>query len=166
MIEELQAGTGALNDIMEKTGGTRRQQPAAITEVGPTSTNSAATATPCWEMSTQIATSSEEQSSVAEEITRQPDRVRQEACQVEESASAAVAGTTGPKATATELNQAMTGLRIRGFAPQMRRSSSGWPFSLTQYGNDGLFSSIALAVVDHWHCLVWSPSCRVVGRTA
>ena len=47
------------------------------------------------EMSTQIATSSEEQSSVAEEITRNLDKVRHEASRVEESASAAVAGTTG-----------------------------------------------------------------------
>ena len=63
-------------------------------------------------MSTQIATSSEEQSSVAEEITRNLDKVRHEASRVEESASAAVAGTTGLKGTANELGQALTGLRI------------------------------------------------------
>ena len=39
-------------------------------------------------------------------------QVRHEAGRVEESASASVAGTTGLKATATELGQAMTGLRI------------------------------------------------------
>ena len=64
------------------------------------------------EMSTQIATSSEEQSSVAEEITRNLDQVRHEAGQVEESASASVAGTAGLKGTATELAQALKGLKI------------------------------------------------------
>lgn len=63
-------------------------------------------------MSTQIATSSEEQSSVAAEITHNLDQVRHEAAQVEESASASVAGTQGLKATASELTQALKGIKL------------------------------------------------------
>lgn len=112
MIEELQAGTGALNDIMEKTVGRAASSQALITEVGQDIDKLSSHSDAVLEMSTQIATSSEEQSSVAEEITRNLDQVRNEAGRVEESASASVAGTSGLKATATELSQAMTGLRI------------------------------------------------------
>ena len=112
MIEELQAGTGALNDIMEKTVGRAASSQQLITEVGQDIDKLSSHSDAVLEMSTQIATSSEEQSSVAEEITRNLDQVRHEASRVEESASASVAGTTGLKATATELGQAMTGLRI------------------------------------------------------
>ena len=112
MIEELQAGTGALNDIMEKTVGRAASSQQLITEVGLDIDKLSSHSDAVLEMSTQIATSSEEQSSVAEEITRSLDKVRQEACRVEESASAAVAGTMGLKGTASELGQALTGLRI------------------------------------------------------
>ncbi len=112
MIEELQAGTGALNDIMEKTVGRAADSQQLITEVGMDIERLSNHSDAVLEMSTQIATSSEEQSSVAEEITRNLDKVRHEASRVEESASAAVAGTTGLKGTASELGQALTGLRI------------------------------------------------------
>ncbi|MGL5814705.1 methyl-accepting chemotaxis protein [Aeromonas sp.] len=112
MIEELQAGTGALNDIMEKTVGRAASSQQLITEVGQDIDKLSHHSDAVLEMSTQIATSSEEQSSVAEEISRNLDRVRQEANRVEEAASASVAGTAGIKTTATELTQAMTGLRI------------------------------------------------------
>ena len=112
MIEELQAGTGALNDIMEKTVGRAASSQQLITEVGQDIDKLSSHSDAVLEMSTQIATSSEEQSSVAEEITRNLDQVRHEASRVEESASASVAGTTGLKATATELAQALKGLKI------------------------------------------------------
>ena len=64
------------------------------------------------EMSSQIATASEEQSAVAADITHNLDQVRHEAAQVEESASASVAGTQGLKATASELTQALKGIKI------------------------------------------------------
>ncbi|MGL6556661.1 methyl-accepting chemotaxis protein [Aeromonas dhakensis] len=112
MIEELQAGTGALNDIMEKTVGRAASSQALISEVGLDIDKLSNHSDAVLEMSTQIATSSEQQSSVAEEITRNLDQVRHEAGQVEASASASVAGTAGLKATATELAQALKGLKI------------------------------------------------------
>ncbi|MGL4356048.1 MAG: methyl-accepting chemotaxis protein [Aeromonas popoffii] len=111
MIEELQTGTGALNDIMEKTVDRAASSQALISEVGLDIDKLSHRSDAVLEMSTQIATSSEEQSSVAEEITRNLDQVRHEAGQVEESASASVAGTAGLKGTATELAQALKGIK-------------------------------------------------------
>ncbi|WP_421196560.1 methyl-accepting chemotaxis protein [Aeromonas enteropelogenes] len=112
MIEELQAGTGALNDIMEKTVGRAASSQHLISEVGLDIEKLSNHSDAVLEMSTQIATSSEEQSSVAAEITHNLDQVRHEAAQVEESASASVAGTQGLKATASELTQALKGIKI------------------------------------------------------
>ena len=111
MIEGLQTGTGALNDIMEKTVDRAASSQALISEVGLDIDKLSHHSDAVLEMSTQIATSSEEQSSVAEEITRNLDQVRHEAGQVEESASASVAGTAGLKGTATELAQALKGIK-------------------------------------------------------
>ncbi|WP_421227591.1 methyl-accepting chemotaxis protein [Aeromonas enteropelogenes] len=112
MIEELQAGTGALNDIMEKTVGRAASSQQLISEVGLDIEKLSNHSDAVLEMNTQIATSSEEQSSVAAEITHNLDQVRHEAAQVEESASASVAGTQGLKATASELTQALKGIKI------------------------------------------------------
>ncbi|CAJ1839185.1 hypothetical protein PEKONANI_02448 [Aeromonas jandaei] len=112
MIEELQAGTGALNDIMEKTVGRAASSQQLISEVGLDIEKLSNHSDAVLEMSTQIATSSEEQSSVAAEITHNLDQVRHEAAQVEESACASVAGTQGLKATASELTRALKGIRI------------------------------------------------------
>ncbi|MFM5528202.1 methyl-accepting chemotaxis protein [Aeromonas veronii] len=112
MIEELQTGTGALNEIMEKTVGRAASSQQLISEVGLDIEKLSNHSDAVLEMSTQIATSSEEQSSVAAEITHNLDQVRHEAAQVEESASASVAGTQGLKATASELAQALKGIRI------------------------------------------------------
>ncbi|MBS4693951.1 methyl-accepting chemotaxis protein [Aeromonas allosaccharophila] len=112
MIEELQTGTGALNEIMEKTVGRAASSQQLISEVGLDIEKLSNHSDAVLEMSTQIATSSEEQSSVAAEITHNLDQVRHEAAQVEESASASVAGTQGLKATATELTQALKGITL------------------------------------------------------
>jgi len=112
MIEELQAGTGALNEIMEKTVGRAASSQQLISEVGLDIEKLSNHSDAVLEMSTQIATSSEEQSAVAAEITHNLDQVRHEAAQVESSASASVAGTQGLKATASELSSALKGIRI------------------------------------------------------
>ncbi|ELV7508198.1 methyl-accepting chemotaxis protein [Aeromonas veronii] len=112
MIEELQTGTGALNEIMEKTVGRAASSQQLISEVGLDIEKLSNHSDAVLEMSTQIATSSEEQSSVAAEITHNLDQVRHEAAQVEESASASVAGTQGLKATASELAQALKGIKL------------------------------------------------------
>ena len=108
MIEELQTGTGALNEIMGRAASSQQ----LITEVGLDIEKLSNHSDAVLEMSTQIATSSEEQSSVAAEITHNLDQVRHEAAQVEESASASVAGTLGLKATASELTQALKGIKL------------------------------------------------------
>ncbi|MDO2438203.1 methyl-accepting chemotaxis protein [Aeromonas veronii] len=112
MIEELQTGTGALNEIMEKTVGRAASSQQLISEVGLDIEKLSNHSDAVLEMSTQIATSSEEQSSVAAEITHNLDQVRHEAAQVEESASASVAGTQGLKATASELTLALKGIKL------------------------------------------------------
>ncbi|MCF7742207.1 methyl-accepting chemotaxis protein [Aeromonas veronii] len=112
MIEELQTGTGALNEIMEKTVGRAASSQQLISEVGLDIEKLSNHSDAVLEMSTQIATSSEEQSSVAAEITHNLDQVRHEAAQVEESASASVSGTQGLKATASELTQALKGIKL------------------------------------------------------
>ncbi|AMQ42532.1 chemotaxis protein [Aeromonas veronii] len=112
MIEELQTGTGALNEIMEKTVGRAASSQQLISEVGLDIEKLSNHSDAVLEMSTQIATSSEEQSSVAAEITHNLDQVRHEAAQVEESASASVAGTQGLKATASELTRALKGIKL------------------------------------------------------
>jgi methyl-accepting chemotaxis protein len=112
MIEELQTGTGVLNEIMEKTVGRAASSQQLISEVGLDIEKLSNHSDAVLEMSTQIATSSEEQSSVAAEITHNLDQVRHGAAQVEESASASVAGTQGLKATATELALALKGIKI------------------------------------------------------
>jgi len=112
MIEELQTGTGVLNEIMEKTVGRAASSQQLISEVGLDIEKLSNHSDAVLEMSTQIATSSEEQSSVAAEITHNLDQVRHEAAQVEESASASVAGTQGLKATASELTQALKGIKL------------------------------------------------------
>ena len=111
MIEELQAGTGALNDIMERRWGARPTASSSSPRWAWTSGGSSNHSDAVLEMSTQIATSSEEQVRW-QRITRNLDKVRHGPSRVEESASAAVAGTTGLKGTANELGQALTGLRI------------------------------------------------------
>ncbi len=112
MIEELQTGTGALNENHGKTVGRAASSQQLISEVGLDIEKLSNRSDAVLEMSTQIATSSEEQSSVAAEITHNLDQVRHEAAQVEESASASVAGTQGLKATASELTQALKGIKL------------------------------------------------------
>ena len=65
-----------------------------------------------FEMSVQIATSAEEQSSVAADIAHNLDEVRQQSLQVEESAASTVAGTSNLKITAQELTSLLHGLKV------------------------------------------------------
>ncbi|SIQ76001.1 methyl-accepting chemotaxis sensory transducer [Aeromonas sp. RU39B] len=112
MLETLQQGTSTLNDIMEQTVVRAAESRDLISQVGDDIDRISQHSAAVFAMSEQIATSSEEQSSVAADVSRQLDQVRRESVEVEESASAAVAGTQGLKATATELAQALQGLRI------------------------------------------------------
>ena len=112
MIEELETGTGSLNDIMEKTVLKAAQSRELISEVGQEIERIASYGQAMFEMSAQIATSAEVQSSVAADIAHNLDEVRQQSLQVEESAASTVAGTSNLKITAQELTNLLHGLKV------------------------------------------------------
>ncbi|MGL4753104.1 MAG: methyl-accepting chemotaxis protein [Aeromonadaceae bacterium] len=112
MIEELQGGTESLNLIMEKTVQRAASSRELITGVGHDIERIASYTESVFEMSAQIATSSEQQSSVAAEIAQNLEEVRGQAIQVEESTEATVAGTQNLKVTATELDHLLRGLKF------------------------------------------------------
>lgn len=112
MIEELQSGTGALNQIMEKTVHQAASSRELITGVGHDIERIATYTESVFEMSAQIATSSEQQSSVAEEIAQNLEEVRSQSIAVEESTEATVAGTQNLKVTANELDNLLRGLKF------------------------------------------------------
>lgn len=112
MIEELQSGTGALNQIMDKTVHQAATSRELITGVGHDIERIASYSESVFEMSAQIATSAEQQSSVAAEISQNLEEVRQQSMQVEESTAATVGGTQNLKVTANELDQLLRGLKL------------------------------------------------------
>lgn len=112
MIEELQSGTGALNQIMDKTVHQAATSRELITGVGRDIERIASYSESVFEMSAQIATSAEQQSSVAAEISQNLEEVRQQSMQVEESTAATVGGTQNLKVTANELDQLLRGLKF------------------------------------------------------
>ena len=112
MIEELQSGTGDLNQIMEKTVHQAATSRDLISGVGQDIERIASYSESVFEMSAQIPTSAEQQSSVAAEIAQNIEGVRQQAMQVEESTSATVAGTQNLKVTANELDQLLRGMKF------------------------------------------------------
>ena len=112
MIEELQSGTGDLNNIMEKTVVKAAESRELITTVGHDIERIASYSESVFEMSAQIATSSEEQSSVASDIAQNLEEVRSQSMQVEESTASTVAGTQNLMVTARELSQLLHGLKL------------------------------------------------------
>jgi methyl-accepting chemotaxis protein len=112
MIEELQSGTGALNQIMEKTVHQAATSRELISGVGHDIERIASYSESVFEMSAQIATSAEQQSAVAAEISQNLEEVRQQSMQVEESTAATVGGTQNLKVTANELDQLLRGLKF------------------------------------------------------
>ncbi|WP_409423101.1 methyl-accepting chemotaxis protein [Pseudaeromonas sp. ZJS20] len=112
MIEELQSGTGDLNNIMEKTVVKAAESRELITTVGQDIERIASYSESVFEMSAQIATSSEEQSSVASDIAQNLEEVRSQSMQVEESTASTVAGTQNLMVTARELTQLLHGLKL------------------------------------------------------
>lgn len=112
MIEELQSGTGDLNQIMEKTVHQAATSRDLISGVGQDIERIASYSESVFEMSAQIATSAEQQSSVAAEISQNLEGVRQQSIQVEDSTAATVAGTENLKVTASELDQLLRGMKF------------------------------------------------------
>ena len=112
MIEELQSGTGDLNQIMEKTVHQAATSRDLISAVGQDIERIASYSESVFEMSAQIATSAEQQSSVAADISQNLEGVRQQSIQVEESTAATVGGTQNLKVTASELDQLLRGMKF------------------------------------------------------
>jgi methyl-accepting chemotaxis protein len=113
MIEELQAGTGSLNDIMEKTVVQAADSRELIAAVGSDIDRIANHSGSIFEMSVHIATSSEQQSAVAGDIAQSIDEVRNQSVNIEENSSNTLAGTENLLVTAKELGQMMQGMRIK-----------------------------------------------------
>ena len=97
---------------MEKTVLKAAQSRELISEVGQEIERIASYGQAMFEMSAQIATSAEVQSSVAADIAHNLDEVRQQSLQVEESAASTVAGTSNLKITAQELTNLLHGLKV------------------------------------------------------
>ncbi|WP_345009726.1 methyl-accepting chemotaxis protein [Pseudaeromonas paramecii] len=112
MIEELQSGTSDLNNIMEKTVVKAAESRELISTVGHDIERIASYSESVFEMSAQIATSSEQQSSVAADIAQNLEEVRSQSMQVEESTASTVAGTQNLMVTARELTQLLHGLKL------------------------------------------------------
>lgn len=112
MIEELQAGTEALNDIMEKTVVQAADSRSLISAVGSDIESIANHSESIFEMSAHIATSSEQQSAVASEIAQSIDEVRNQSINIEDNSANTLAGTENLLVTAKELSQTMNGMRI------------------------------------------------------
>mgnify|MGYP002127253341 FL=1 len=113
MIEELQAGTGSLNDIMEKTVVQAADSRELIAAVGSDIDRIANHSGSIFEMSVHIATSAEQQSAVAGEIAQSIDEVRNQSVNIEENSANTLAGTENLLVTAKELGQIMQGMRIK-----------------------------------------------------
>jgi methyl-accepting chemotaxis protein len=113
MIEELQAGTGSLNDIMEKTVVQAADSRELIAAVGADIDRIASHSGSIFEMSVHIATSAEQQSAVAGEIAQSIDEVRNQSVNIEDNSANTLAGTENLLVTAKELGQLMQGMRIK-----------------------------------------------------
>jgi len=113
MIEELQTGTGSLNDIMEKTVVQAADSRELIAAVGSDIDRIANHSGSIFEMSVHIATSAEQQSAVASEIAQSIDEVRNQSVNIEENSANTLAGTENLLVTAKELGQMMQGMRFK-----------------------------------------------------
>ena len=113
MIEELQAGTEALNDIMEKTVVQAADSRELITAVGSDIDRIATHSESIFEMSAHIATSAEQQSAVAGEVAQSIDEVRNQSVNIEDNSANTLAGTENLLVTAKELSQMMQGMRFK-----------------------------------------------------
>ena len=113
MIEELQAGTEALNDIMEKTVVQAADSRELITAVGSDIDRIATHSESIFEMSAHIATSAEQQRAVAGEVAQSIDEVRNQSVNIEDNSANTLAGTENLLVTAKELSQMMQGMRFK-----------------------------------------------------
>ncbi|MGB0895677.1 MAG: methyl-accepting chemotaxis protein [Parashewanella sp.] len=112
MIESLQSGASALTQVMARTVEQAEQGKQNVVQTGNDLANIATHSGKVLDMSVLIASSAEEQSSVANEIVSNLMEVRNQSHDVETSANNAVSGCDELHATAEQLDQLLVGLKV------------------------------------------------------
>ncbi|GGI89119.1 methyl-accepting chemotaxis protein [Shewanella gelidii] len=112
MIEALQSGSQQLTQVMGKTVEQADEGKKHVLRTGDDLVAIASHSNTVLEMSVQIATSAEEQSSVANEIATNLMEIRNQSHDVEQSANRAVSGCDELQATAEQMDQLLVGLKV------------------------------------------------------
>ncbi|EKE68418.1 methyl-accepting chemotaxis protein [Gallaecimonas xiamenensis] len=112
MIEALQAGTGEVARIMDKTVQQAEHGGTLIAQAGEDLTTITRHSEQVFSMMAQIAASAEEQSAVAEEIAQNITAVRQQSLSVEQAAQDNAKGTQELQGLARSLADILKGLKI------------------------------------------------------
>lgn len=112
MIEALQSGSRELTQVMGRTVEQADEGKRHVLKTGEDLESIARHSSTVFEMSAQIATSAEEQSSVANEIATNLMEIRNQSHDVEQSANQSVSGCDELHATAEQLDQLLVGLKV------------------------------------------------------
>lgn len=112
MIEALQSGSRELTQVMGRTVEQADEGKRHVLKTGEDLDAISRHSSTVFEMSTQIATSAEEQSSVANEIATNLMEIRNQSHDVEQSANQSVSGCDELHATAEQLDQLLVGLKV------------------------------------------------------
>lgn len=112
MIEALQSGTRNLTLVMGRTVEQAEEGKRHVIQTGEDLASIAHHSGKVFEMSVLIATSAEEQSSVANEIATNLMEIRNQSHDVEQSANQSVSGCDELHATAEQLDQLLIGLKL------------------------------------------------------
>jgi len=112
MIEDLQAGTSNLTEVMQRTVALANDGKKQVMMTGKDLSNIAEHSIKVLDLSTLIATSAEEQSLVANEISANLLEVRSQSHDVENSANQSVSSCDDLHQTAEQLDKLLIGLKI------------------------------------------------------
>ncbi|SHG76974.1 methyl-accepting chemotaxis protein [Ferrimonas marina] len=112
MIEELQTGTGALEQVMQSTVHLAEQGREMVGQTGDDLMRIAQHADKVFGMSTQIATAAEQQSQVANEIAGNLMQIRNQSHELELAAKNSVSATDTVSDTGKTLADQLSGLKV------------------------------------------------------
>jgi methyl-accepting chemotaxis protein len=112
MIEALQSGTRSLTQVMSRTVEQAEEGKKHVLKTGQDLANIAHHSGKVFDMSVLIATSAEEQSSVANEIAGNLMEIRNQSHNVEQSTNRTVSGCDELHATAAQLDSLLLGLKL------------------------------------------------------
>ncbi|MGS0680102.1 methyl-accepting chemotaxis protein [Shewanella sp. 125m-7] len=112
MIEALQSGARNLKQVMNRTVEKAEEGKKHVLDTGKDLEGIAHHSAKVYEMSVLIATSAEEQSTVANEIATNLTDIRNQSHDVEQSANQSVSGCDELYATAEQLDQLLIGLKV------------------------------------------------------